>query len=120
MKTAELSLKVFAGYLFFVGGLLMAVPNMFMSLFWLPAVNPDTWLRVLGLVVVVLAYYYLQAARHRLRPMVEASVHGRMAASVVFLALVLLGLGPAQLLLFGLVDLVCALWTRQGLKAAEN
>ena len=120
MKTAELSLKVFAGYLFFVGGLLMTVPNMFMSLFWLPAVNPDTWLRVLGLVVVVLAYYYLQAARHRLRPMVEASVHGRMAASVVFLALVLLGLGPVQLLLFGLVDLVCALWTRQGLKAAEN
>lgn len=52
--------------------------------------------------------------------MMEASVHGRMAASVVFLALVLLGLGPVQLLLFGLVDLVCALWTRQGLKAAEN
>lgn len=120
MKSAELSLKVFACYLFFVGGLLMAVPNVFLSLFWLPPASPDVWLRVLGLVVVVLAYYYLQAARHHLRPMMEATVNGRMAASVAFLALVLLGLGPMQLLLFGLVDLVCALWTRQGLRGSES
>lgn len=117
MNSPELSLKVFAGYLFAVGGLLMAVPNVFLSLFWLPPASPDTWLRVLGLVVFVLAYYYFQAAQHHLRPMMEASVRGRLFASLVFLGLVLLGLGPAQLLLFGLVDLVCALWTRQGLKA---
>jgi uncharacterized membrane protein YesL len=49
--------------------------------------------------------------------MMEASVRGRLFASLVFLGLVLLGLGPAQLLLFGLVDFVCALWTRSGLKA---
>lgn len=117
MNSPELSLKVFAGYLFVVGGLLIAVPGVFLALFGLPAANPDTWLRVLGLVVVVLAYYYLQAALHRLRPMMEAAVRGRLFAAGVFVGFVVLGLGPLQLLLFGLVDLLCALWTRHALKA---
>lgn len=76
MNSPELSLKVFAGYLLAVGSLLIAVPNVFLSLFLLPPASPDIWLRVLGL-------------------------------------------GPAQLLLFGLVDLLCALWTRQALKVLK-
>lgn len=118
MNSPELSLKVFAAYLFVVGASLIVAPGVFLSMFWLPPADPDIWLRVLGLVVFVLAYYYLQAAVHHLRPMMEAAVKGRLFASSVFLALVLLGLGPIQLLLFGLVDLICALWTRQALRSS--
>ena len=119
MNAAALSLKVFGAYLVIVAAQLMLVPDLFLKLFMLPPAVPDTWLRVLGLVVLVLAYYYIQAARHQLRPMMEASVNGRLFAAAVFVGFVITGVGPLQLLLFGAVDLVCALWTRHGLRSAH-
>lgn len=45
------------------------------------------------------------------------SVKARASVILFFIAFVALGFAPWMLLLFGLVDLVAALWTRAALRA---
>ena len=115
MDAAAKSLVVFGVYLLLNAVGLVFTPNIVLGLFELPATN-EPWIRVLGLLAGVIGYYYIFAARHGLRALFPATVHGRGVASAVFLGLVVAKLGPWQLLLFGAVDLLAALWTHFALK----
>ena len=114
MDAASRSLVVFGIYLMALAVGLIAVPAVVLGLFGLPAPT-EPWIRVLGLVTGILGYYYLVAARGRLYAFYPATVYGRAAAAASFLLLVVTGLGPWQLVLFGAVDLLAALWTHQAL-----
>lgn len=105
---------MFGVYLLGTAATLVLGPNMFLTRFGLPPTQ-EPWLRVVGLVVGVIGYYYVYAARRELTDFFPASVHGRVAAAVVFLGLVTTGAAPWQLLLFGAVDLLAALWTRRAI-----
>jgi hypothetical protein len=116
MSRAALSLHVFGLYLALVGATLAVAPNALLALFALPATE-EVWVRVLGVVALALALYYLLAARHEVVPFFRWTVAGRLGGFVGFTALALLGFGPPALALFGAVDLGGALWTAWALRA---
>lgn len=115
MDAAARSLVVFGVYLLLNAVGLVFTPNLVLSLFGVPPTS-EPWIRVLGLVAGVIGYYYIFAARQGLRAFYPATVHGRGVAALVFLGLVLMQLGPWQLLIFGAVDLLAALWTLTALR----
>lgn len=116
MSKAATSIFAFAVYLLAMGTVLVLVPNTLMQVFGLPDVQ-DVWVRVVGMLAVLLGGYYLAAARSELTPFMQWTVYARSSVILFFAAFVLTGLAPMVLLLFGLVDLAAAIWTHLALKA---
>ena len=117
MNAAAKSVFVFGLYLLVVGLGLLVAPNPFLAPLGFPPATDPSWLRVLGVLTLCLAAYYLVAARANLLPLIRATVFVRGGVFVVFGALVLLKLAPAPLALLGTVDLAAALWTWFTLRA---
>ena len=113
--TATWSMKVFGIYLFVLSTLLIVVPNAVLLPFGIPPTN-DPWIRVLGVVVFGLAFYYWRAGLSENLDFCRWTVLMRPFVFVSFCALALLRLAPIQLVLFGLVDLAGAVWTYVGLR----
>jgi hypothetical protein len=110
MDRAAVSVLVFAIYLLGVGVALILAPNAVLSLFDLPLVS-DAWIRVVGMLMLLLAYYYGQAARLGLSQFFSLTVHARLAVMLFFVASVGAGLFQPVTLVFGLLDLAGAIWT---------
>jgi|ERR1035437_1348979 hypothetical protein len=116
MSRPARSVFAFGMYLVAVGLALVALPNPLLALLRFPTTH-EIWPRVVGVVALVLAYYYLQAARHELTAFFSWTVRARAAVFVAFAAFVLLGLAPAPLALLGTVDLAAATWTAMALRS---
>ena len=110
MSGAAKSLFVFGVYVAALGVLLLLFPNVLLRIFGVPPTN-EIWIRVNGMFVICFAYYYIQTARHGLTTFIRWTVWGRAAVIVYFVAFVLLAGAPKALLLFGLIDLLSAIWT---------
>jgi hypothetical protein len=115
MSQAARSLFVFGIYLCVLGLTLLFVPNLLLQFFGVPATN-EVWIRVNGMFVLCLSFYYIKAARTELTSFIRWTIWARLAVIVYFVAFVLLLSAPKALLLFGLVDLVSAVWTLFGLR----
>ena len=116
MSKAARSVLVFAAYLLLLGIWLMVSPNTMLRLFGMPAVE-DVWIRVVGMLVVILSFYYSSAARAELADFFQWTVYARGSVILFFGVFVALGLAPPILLLFGVVDLLAAAWTQASLRA---
>jgi hypothetical protein len=115
MSQAAKSLFVFGIYLCALGLILLLIPNRILQVFGAPPTN-EVWIRINGMFVLCLSFYYLQAARHGLTDFIRWTVWTRIAVIFYFTAFVLLISAPRALLLFGLIDLAAALWTWLALK----
>ena len=118
MTSAAKSIFVFGLYLVGVGLGLLVAPNPFLGPLGFPPAADPSWLRVLGVVTLVIAAYYLLAARAGLTVFFRWTVFVRGGVFVVFGALVLLKLAPTPLALLGAVDLGAALWTWFALRSS--
>ena len=110
MSPAARSLQALAFYLGAVAVTLLVAPNVLLDAFGLPRTT-QVWIRVAGMVVGFLALYDWVAARTEAVAIIRATVLTRLAAPLFFLVFVAAGWVRWPLLLFGLVDLVTALWT---------
>ena len=115
MTRAAKSLWVFGLYLTVLGVILLLLPNVLLRVFGVPPTN-EIWIRVNGMFVLCLAYYYLQTARHGLTEFIRWTVWARAAVIVYFVAFVLLAGAPKPLLVFGVIDLISATWTFMALQ----
>ena len=115
MSRAAKSVFTFGIYLIAVGVGLVAMPNAALGPLGFPP-STEVWPRVVGVLALVLAYYYTQAARRELTAFFRWTVHARAMVFVVFAALVLLKLAPAPLVVLGAVDLLAAGWTALALR----
>ena len=115
MSKAAKSLFVFGIYLCVLGLLLLLVPNLLLRVFGVPPTS-EVWIRIIGMLVLCLSFYYVQAARHGLAVFIRWTVWARAAVMIYFAAFVLLVSAPKALLLFGLIDLLAAIWTWVALK----
>ena len=115
MTKAALSVFAFSVYLFVLGLVLLVVPNVLLGLFRFPETH-EVWVRVVGMLVVILGYYYSTAARHELTPFLRATVFARFSVLVFFTAFVVIGLAPPVLILFGIIDAAGAIWTGLALR----
>ncbi|RLT41378.1 MAG: hypothetical protein DWI57_07045 [Chloroflexi bacterium] len=116
MSRAARTLFVWSFYLLGLGIILVVVPNFLLALFGLPTTE-EVWVRVVGVLVLILAYYSLSSARQEDRDYFGWSVPARASVILFFIAFVLLRLAPPPLILFGLVDLAGAAWTWQALRS---
>jgi hypothetical protein len=115
MSRAAKSLFVFGVYLCVLGLCLLLVPNALLRAFGAPPTD-EVWIRLNGMFVLCLSFYYVQVARHELTSFMRWTVWARVAVIFYFAAFVLLVSAPRALLLFGLIDLLAALWTWLALK----
>ncbi|MCB0533776.1 MAG: hypothetical protein H6574_16280 [Lewinellaceae bacterium] len=119
MSKSATSVFYFGIYLLLTGLALLTAPNMLLGLFGL-AETSEVWIRVVGMLVLLLSGYYIIAARHDLRPFFQMSVYLRASVILFFAIFVGMGMVGAPLLLFGLIDLAGALWTLQALKGERS
>ncbi|MGD8441349.1 MAG: hypothetical protein PVG53_12500 [Holophagae bacterium] len=117
MSRPAFSVFVFAIYLYVLGLVLVIVPNSLLALFRLPETT-EVWIRVVGVLVVLIGFYYTTAARNELTAMFRASVIARLSVLVFFVAFAVVGFAPPVLVVFGLVDAAAAIWTGWELRNA--
>jgi hypothetical protein len=115
MSPAARSIQVFGIYLMLLALALLLRPSTLLGLFGV-APTDEVWIRVVGMLVGFLGYYYWQAARAGLAAFFAWTVPARLSVPVFFGAFVLLGMAPPALLLFGAVDAAAALWTWSALR----
>ena len=81
----------------------------------LPTTN-EVWIRVIGVLVLILGYYFIRAARKGLTDFFWWTVHVRSSLIFCLAAFVLFGFAKPSLILRGVVDLPGALWTGLALR----
>ncbi len=119
MSNEAKSVFVFAVYLVLLGTTLLVVPNVLLSVFAYPPTD-EVWIRVAGMLLVLIAFYYIQAVRNELIAFFRWTVYARAAVILFFIAFVVLGLARPILILFGAVDLLAALWTAVALHSSKK
>jgi hypothetical protein len=115
MSKVGRSVLVFGIYLTFLGAILIVVPNLLLGVFGLPATG-EVWIRVVGMLVLCLAFYYIQAARRGLADFFRWTVYVRCFVFVSLVTFAVLRLAQPPLALFGVVDLLGATWTALALR----
>ena len=78
------------------------------------------WIRVVGMLVGCLAFYYLRASYAALDSFIVWTVPARLSVILFFGAFVAFGLAPAALILFGVVDALAAPWTWRALRRSPR
>lgn len=116
MARAARSVLAFGGYMVIEGVVLLVAPNLLLRVAGLPETN-EVWIRAAGWALVALGYYYIQAARHDLRPFFGWTVQIRTAQFGVFILLVALGMARPMLLVFSGIEFLAGMWTRAALRA---
>ena len=115
MSKAAMSVQVFAGYLLLLGLVLVLSPNTLLRAFRM-APTGEVWIRVVGMLVLVLAFYYWNAAHAGLTGFFGWTVAARTSVLLFFIAFVVAGYAPPTLILFGIVDVAGAVWTALALR----
>lgn len=117
MSNAARTIVAFAIYMALVGAVLVAAPNVLLGVLGLPATS-EPWIRILGLMTVIMSYYYWRAAASEATAFFQATVAGRTAMAAF---LVLLGVtGARVLVLFGMAELAGAVATALALRAQSS
>lgn len=115
MSYAAKTLYAFGCYLVLIGLVLLTTPNLLLALFHFP-LTTEIWIRMVGMLALFLSAYYFVSARAELRPIFACSVPVRVSMFIFCGGFVVLGLAPAVLMLFGLIDLAGAAWTWSALR----
>jgi hypothetical protein len=110
MSRSAMSVFVFSIYLYILGFVLVVTPDTLLRIFSFPEAD-GLWIRVVGMLVIILGFYYSHAARAELRPFFVWTVIGRTSVLLFFIAFVIAGLAPPALILFGAIDFAAAMWT---------
>ena len=98
---------------------LLVAPNLLLGLFGLPATS-EVWIRVVGLLFLLFAYLMIRAAHAELTEFFRWTVHARASIIVFVIAFVALGLVQPILILFGVIDLLSAIWTGLTLRGTSH
>jgi hypothetical protein len=119
MSSSARSVFVFGLYLVVFGIILVVAPNILLGMFFVPH-TAEVWIRVVGMLVLILGFYYTQAARKEMIDFFRWTVYARSTVIVFFAAFVLLDFVSPTLILFGAVDLLGAIWTGLALRSPKN
>lgn len=115
MKQSSLSMLVFAVYMGALCIALLLFPAPFVTFFGFSTPDP-LWIRIFGLVLGILAFYYALAIREQAFRFYYWTFLGRLALFPSFLVFVLVGIAPRVLLVFGAFESGCAIWTGVALR----
>ncbi|OWY22905.1 hypothetical protein C7N43_05375 [Sphingobacteriales bacterium UPWRP_1] len=116
----NVSNAIYAQLIYMVGmGLgLLFFPNLLLGVF---GISPATevWVRVVGALALVLAYYYFTMLRQQNTVFFWATVWGRYAFCLTLAGLVALGFGEKPIYLFAAFELLLAGWAHFALSQSK-
>jgi hypothetical protein len=118
MTSAARSVFVFGIYVAVIGVAFVLIPNVMLALVFLPATE-EVWIRVIGMLLLILSFYYIQAARNDMTDFLRWTVYARSTVVLFLIAFVVLGFAGPGLLPFGIIDLAGAIWTGMALRSAQ-
>jgi hypothetical protein len=116
MSKAAVSMIVWGLYDVGVGLGFLFIPNALLPIFGFPTIT-EVWIRVLGLLVLVLALYHIYCARNNVVPFFQITVPGRGLFAIGLVVLVLMGFSGPGLVIFAIIEVLGAAWTWWSLKA---
>lgn len=119
MSKAAKTIIAFGIYMAATGAFLAIAPNILLPPLGLPPTN-EPWIRVLGMFMIVVSYYYYRTAKAEATEFFRATVHGRTGIAIFLTALVLLHLSRPVLVLFGLAEVVGAATTALALRSSSG
>ncbi len=119
MSKPAFSLWVFSLYMFALGATLVVAPNILLTLFGVPETH-EVWIRVVGMLVLIVGYLDFMASRHELQIFFAWTVPPRLCVPVFLATFVILGWAPPILILFGAIDAAGALWTAACLRCEKS
>ena len=97
----------------------MVIPNVLLGLFKYPETD-EVWIRVVGMLVFLLGYYYYQASKNEIKNFFQWTVYARTSVLLFFIVFVLFDLASPILILFGAIDAAAALWTHLSLRSEKR
>jgi hypothetical protein len=118
MSKAAYSVFVFGLYLGVLGITLLVAPNFLLGMFALPG-TAEVWVRVVGMLVLFLGFYYVLAARAEMTVFFRWTMYPRVTVILFFTAFVVSGFAQPPLILFGVADLLGVLWTGLALRSSR-
>lgn len=113
--TAAKTVLYFGFYLYVTGLTLLVAPNFLLSTFQMPSTE-EVWIRVVGVLVTAIGFYYHQIGSKNIEAMLPLTVAARVFVFLSFATFVLLKFVAPMLLVFGVVDLLGAGWTWMALR----
>ena len=102
-------------YVLLAGAQLLFVPNVLLGIVGMEPTT-EIWIRLMGMLVLVLSIYYYYMAKYGNDKVVWATVLGRLIFCGGLVVFVLLGLAKPALIGFAIVETGLALWTWRELK----
>ena len=119
MSNAAKSIIAYGVYMIAAIGLpFLLIPDLLLPLVGLRTPT-DVWIRELGMSVLLIGVYYIQAGRHALTPFFRWTLFGRSAVPVFFIAFVLLGYAPPVWIACAIPDILFTAWTALALRAEK-
>ena len=118
MSQAARSVFVHGLYLALSGLTLIAVPNLLFGLLGI-SLTTEVWARLVGVLTLILGFYFIQAARKEVLEFMRWTVYARLTFMSFCVLFVLLNFIGPVLLLFGLLDLLGAIWTALALRTVR-
>ena len=103
-------------YLLVLAVMLNVAPALLLAPFGIPAPT-EVWIRLVGMFLLFLAYLNWTASRTGNVGIMRVTVEVRLTVPLFFATYVALGWVVPALLLFAVIDVVAALWTRAALRA---
>jgi hypothetical protein len=97
-------------YVIFSGLQLLFIPNFLLATFGLEPTS-EIWIRVLGMLVLALSFYYYAMYKNGGKEIVLATVQGRLFFCAGLVMFVLLGMAKPVLIIFAVIEMALALWT---------
>ena len=119
MSKSAFSVRVFSIYMIVFGALLIIAPNFVLSVFAV-AETHEVWIRIVGLLILIVGYLDFMASGNELLPFFRWTVTARLAVPVFLIAFVVLGFAPPILILFGAIDAAGAIWTAVCLRGEDS
>jgi glucose uptake protein GlcU len=97
-------------YVLVSGISLLFFPNLLLGLFGIEPTS-EIWIRVLGMLVLALSFYYYAMYKNGGKEVIRATVQGRLFFCAGLVMFVILGMAPPVLIGFALAETGLALWT---------
>ncbi len=116
MSYAAKTILAFGVYMLLQGTILLVVPNALLNIVQIPETT-EIWVRTTGIAVIVLGFYYVNAARAELKSFFQWTVYMRTFQLIAFIALVALGMGKPILLAFAGTEFLSGVWTQIALRS---
>ena len=110
MNKKNTSIYAQVAYMLISGLQLLFVPNLLLSLFGFDPTN-EIWIRVLGLLVVVVSSFYYIAAKENYTKIIKFTVYERLTFCAGLVIFVFLGMAKPALILFAALEACLAIWT---------